>query len=39
MKRLILLAATAIVLGGSSALAQDKLKVGVIATLSGPPAV
>jgi branched-chain amino acid transport system substrate-binding protein len=39
MKRLILLAATALVLGGSSALAQDKLKVGVIATLSGPPAV
>jgi branched-chain amino acid transport system substrate-binding protein len=39
MKRLILLAATAMVLGGSSALAQDKLKVGVIATLSGPPAV
>jgi branched-chain amino acid transport system substrate-binding protein len=39
MKRLILLAATAMVLGGSPALAQDKLKVGVIATLSGPPAV
>jgi branched-chain amino acid transport system substrate-binding protein len=39
MKRLILLAATAVVLGGSPALAQDKLKVGVIATLSGPPAV
>ena len=39
MNRLILLAATAMVLGGSSALAQDKLKVGVIATLSGPPAV
>jgi branched-chain amino acid transport system substrate-binding protein len=38
MKRLILLAATAMVLGGP-ALAQDKLKVGVIATLSGPPAV
>ena len=39
MKRLILLAATAMVLGGAPALAQDKLKVGVIATLSGPPAV
>jgi len=39
MKRLILLAATAMVLGGASALAQEKLKVGVIATLSGPPAV
>ena len=39
MNRLILLAATAMVLGGSPALAQDKLKVGVIATLSGPPAV
>jgi branched-chain amino acid transport system substrate-binding protein len=36
---LILLAATAMVLGGPPALAQDKLKVGVIATLSGPPAV
>ncbi len=39
MKRLILLAAAAMVLGGSPAQAQDKLKVGVIATLSGPPAV
>ena len=39
MKRLILLAAAVGVLGGSSALAQEKLKVGVIATLSGPPAV
>src|SRR6266581_5767484 len=38
MTRLILLAATAMVLG-SPALAQEKLKVGVIATLSGPPAV
>jgi branched-chain amino acid transport system substrate-binding protein len=41
MKKLVLLAATAMVLGGSGAQAQDKdkLKIGVIATLSGPPAV
>jgi branched-chain amino acid transport system substrate-binding protein len=39
MLRLILLAATAALLGMSPAHAQDKLKVGVIATLSGPPAV
>jgi branched-chain amino acid transport system substrate-binding protein len=39
MKRLVLLAATALVLGGAPAQAQEKLKVGVIATLSGPPAV
>jgi len=39
MTRLILLAATALVLAGSSAQAQEKLKIGVIATLSGPPAV
>jgi branched-chain amino acid transport system substrate-binding protein len=39
MKRLIVLAATAMVLAASPAPAQDKLKVGVIATLSGPPAV
>jgi branched-chain amino acid transport system substrate-binding protein len=38
MKRLIVLA-TSMLLGASPALAQDKLKVGVIATLSGPPAV
>jgi branched-chain amino acid transport system substrate-binding protein len=38
MKRLIVLA-TSILVGASPALAQDKLKVGVIATLSGPPAV
>src|SRR6266581_8290340 len=38
MTRLILLAATAMVLG-SPALAQEKLKIGIIATLSGPPAV
>ena len=39
MKRLILLAAAAVVLGGLPAQAQEKLKIGVIATLSGPPAV
>src|SRR5262245_41357767 len=39
MKRLILLAAAAVMLGGPPAQAQEKLKVGVIATLSGPPAV
>jgi outer membrane PBP1 activator LpoA protein len=39
MNRLILLAATAALLGLSPAQAQDKLKIGVIATLSGPPAV
>jgi branched-chain amino acid transport system substrate-binding protein len=39
MKRLILLAAAAVVLGGPPAQAQEKLKIGVIATLSGPPAV
>src|SRR5215470_17050041 len=38
MKRLIVLA-TLMLLGASPAPAQDKLKVGVIATLSGPPAV
>jgi branched-chain amino acid transport system substrate-binding protein len=37
--RLILLAATALALGGSAAQAQEKLKIGVVATLSGPPAV
>ena len=36
MKRLILLAAAAVVLGGLPAQAQEKLKIGVIATLSGP---
>ena len=35
MKRLILLAAAAVVLGGPPAQAQEKLKIGVIATLSG----
>src|SRR5712671_3284634 len=39
MNRLVLLAATAALLGLSPAQAQDKLKIGVIATLSGPPAV
>jgi branched-chain amino acid transport system substrate-binding protein len=39
MTRLILLAATAVLLGGSAAQAQEKLKIGVVATLSGPPAV
>src|SRR6266403_2225552 len=39
MKRLILLAAAAIALGPTGVQAQEKLKVGVIATLSGPPAV
>jgi branched-chain amino acid transport system substrate-binding protein len=39
MTRLILLAATAMLLTGAAAQAQEKLKVGVVATLSGPPAV
>src|SRR5436853_1094340 len=39
MKRLILLAAVAMILALGPAAAQDKLKVGIIATLSGPPAV
>ena len=39
MKRLILFAAAAVVLGGPPGQAQEKLKIGVIATLSGPPAV
>jgi branched-chain amino acid transport system substrate-binding protein len=39
MTRLILLAASAVVLAASAAQAQEKLKVGVVATLSGPPAV
>jgi len=38
MTRLILLAAT-LVLAGSAAQAQEKLKIGVVATLLGPPAV
>ena len=39
MKTFVLLAAAAAILGGTDALGQEKLKVGVIATLSGPPAV
>jgi branched-chain amino acid transport system substrate-binding protein len=39
MKTFVLLAAAAVILGGTGALGQEKLKVGVIATLSGPPAV
>jgi branched-chain amino acid transport system substrate-binding protein len=39
MTRLVLLAAAAAVLGVTGAQGQEKLKVGVIATLSGPPAV
>src|SRR5260370_21739307 len=39
MKRLVLLAAAAIALGPTGVQAQEKLKIGIIATLSGPPAV
>lgn len=39
MTKSLSLAAAAIVLTMSAAEAQDKLKIGVIATLSGPPAV
>jgi branched-chain amino acid transport system substrate-binding protein len=39
MKKVVLLAAVAMVLAGAPAQAQEKLKIGVIATLSGPPAV
>jgi branched-chain amino acid transport system substrate-binding protein len=39
MNRLVLLAAAATIAGATAAQAQEKLKVGVIATLSGPPAV
>src|SRR5262245_16568395 len=39
MRRLIALAAVAMVVAGSAVQAQEKLKIGVIATLSGPPAV
>ena len=38
MKRLVLLAA-AMSLAATGAQAQEKLKIGIIATLSGPPAV
>src|SRR3989440_9658245 len=39
MNRLAPLAAAAMILAVGSAEAQEKLKVGIIATLSGPPAV
>ena len=39
MKTFVLLAAAAVILGGTGAQGQEKLKIGVIATLSGPPAV
>ena len=39
MKRLVLLAAAAMSLPATGAQAQEKLKIGIIATLSGPPAV
>src|ERR1044071_8516925 len=39
MKRLVLLAAAAVSLGATGVEAQEKLKIGIIATLSGPPAV
>src|SRR4051794_20550686 len=39
MKAFVLLAAAAVILAGTEAQGQEKLKVGVIATLSGPPAV
>ena len=39
MKTFVLLAAAAVILGGAGAQGQEKLKVGIIATLSGPPAV
>ena len=39
MKTFVLLAAAAVILGGTGAQGQEKLKVGIIATLSGPPAV
>ena len=39
MKTGIALAAAAAILGSAPAHAQEKLKIGIIATLSGPPAV
>jgi branched-chain amino acid transport system substrate-binding protein len=39
MKTFVLLAAAAAILAGGAAQAQEKLKIGIIATLSGPPAV
>src|SRR4249919_1566529 len=39
MKTFVLLAAATVILGGTGAQGQEKLKIGIIATLSGPPAV
>src|SRR6476646_4721625 len=39
MKTFVLLAAAAVILAGTEAQGQEKLKIGIIATLSGPPAV
>jgi len=39
MKTFVLLTAAAAVLAGTGAQGQEKLKIGIIATLSGPPAV
>src|SRR4051794_2165241 len=39
MKAFVLLAAAAVILAGTEAQGQEKLKVGFVATLSGPPAV
>jgi branched-chain amino acid transport system substrate-binding protein len=39
MKAFVLLAAAAVILAGTEAQGQEKLKIGIIATLSGPPAV
>ncbi|HZD61267.1 MAG TPA: ABC transporter substrate-binding protein [Xanthobacteraceae bacterium] len=39
MKTFVLLTAAAAILAGTGAQGQEKLKIGVIATLSGPPAV
>jgi branched-chain amino acid transport system substrate-binding protein len=39
MKTGIALATVGVILGSATAQAQEKLKVGIIATLSGPPAV
>jgi branched-chain amino acid transport system substrate-binding protein len=39
MKTFVLLAAAVVILAGTGAQGQEKLKIGIIATLSGPPAV
>src|SRR3954468_20475657 len=39
MKTFVLFAAAAVILAGTGVEAQEKLKIGIIATLSGPPAV